>query len=107
IHIIATFPGYFNKGHGYGSPQKFKNNGYRGGSGHPYRIEEIQQQDIGNHYGHENDHDFAEHELSWVKDSLSGYLHHTTGKNGTYGNTQTGHDHNGLERNGLGPNGGI
>ncbi len=58
-------------------PNKLKHNGNRCGSWHAQGIEKVEEQDVGDHHCHKNDHDLVKIEFPGNENPLSGYLHHT------------------------------
>src|SRR5690606_25863798 len=96
-----------NKRHCHGGSQKFEDYRYGGRRGHANGIEEVQQQDVRDHYGHKDDHQLIEHTFAVVKDPLSCYLHHTTAENGPNGDPKAGYDPNGPKRYSFGADRGV
>src|SRR5690554_8234810 len=82
LYIVSCGSRNLDIRHSHRSAQKFKDYRDRGRRGHTYGIKEVQQENIGYHYCHEDDHQLVEHEFTRVKDAFSRYFHHATGKNG-------------------------
>ena len=65
-------------------------------------VEYVQQDDIGQHDGEQDTHDFGKVEMLGLVDAVPGNVHHTIGQGGTDENTDTGNEKDGFERGGLG-----
>ena len=93
---------YFDQGEGEGASEQLEYQRNGGGGGHPHRIEYVQQDDIGQHDGEQDTHDFGKVEMLGLVDAVPGNVHHTIGQGGTDENTDTGNEKDGFERGGLG-----
>ena len=81
------------EGHGDARAQQFEHQGYRGGGGHAEGVEEVQQDDVRQHHGQEEDHDVVEAVHVRQEDAAAGYLHHAGGKRGTQHHAHRRHSH--------------
>ena len=70
-------------------------------------VEDIKKNDVGSHYGKENDHDVTELELCGIENAMTGNVHHTVRKAGTEEDAYGGNCHDGPETCRLAADGGI
>lgn len=89
--------GDLDEGRGHGTAQQLEDDGYGGGGGQAHGVEGVQQQDVGDHHGEENDDDLVEGEHLGIEDPAAGDLHHAAGKGGAQQHTDAGHHHDDLE----------
>lgn len=89
--------GDLDEGRGHGTAQQLEDDGHGGGGGQPHGVEGVQQQDVGDHHGEENDDDLVEGEHLGIEDPAAGDLHHAAGKGGAQQHTDAGHHHDDLE----------
>lgn len=89
--------GDLDEGRGHGTAQQLEDDGHGGGGGQAHGVEGVQQQDVGDHHGEENDDDLVEGEHLGIEDPVAGDLHHAAGKGGAQQHTDAGHHHDDLE----------
>lgn len=89
--------GDLDEGRGHGTAQQLEDDGHGGGGGQAHGVEGVQQQDVGDHHGEENDDDLVEGEHLGIEDPAASDLHHAAGKGGAQQHTDAGHHHDDLE----------
>ena len=95
-HQALAALGDLDNGYGNGGTQQFKHNGNGGGSGQAEGVEQVQQQNVGDHDRQKNGDQFGHDEKLGMKDAFSSHFHHSAGKGDADQYAQAGHYHDGM-----------
>ena len=90
---LATCKG-FDSRYTHCSPQKLENYRYSSRSRQPYRVEEVEEENISKNNRHKDDHHLIEIEELGVKNPFTGNFHHSAGEDSTDGYPSARNYHN-------------
>ncbi len=99
--------GHLEHGHHNRCTQQFEHERHRGRSGHAQRVEHIEHNHVGHHYGQEYHHYLVKREVGWMHNAMSGHIHHARAHHRTYQYAERSHYQHRAELGYFGANGRV